>query len=223
MTLEKTVADCVATLEQARNVLRETALELLRTDVGVKGPLVAKMLEESDRIDIVCKGAKQSASKSQRLAGPCMEAGATASAQLLQTPHRKSPNVGTSVVTFPYVFISDGLLYKVGQKERPNPDGTRGTWWKSVSVEEALIIMKSIFSFDGSFRQSDVQEAVIGAKLVSSLPIYRVDIVISALKKIERIRSSKRGFYVVESGTPEEWMADLARLEKRGDLLAAQK
>ena len=152
MTLEKTVADCVATLEQARNVLRETALELLRTDVGVKGPLVAKMLEESDRIDIVCKGAKQSASKSQRLAGPCMEAGATASAQLLQTPHRKSPNVGTSVVTFPYVFISDGLLYKVGQKERPNPDGTRGTWWKSVSVEEALIIMKGILQGGRHYR-----------------------------------------------------------------------
>lgn len=143
------------------------------------------------------------------------------------SPSRTGLSPSKSIIaseSFPLVFIQDNALYKVGEKEKPDPDGTRGTWWKRVSLKEAEEIMGVIAALaPGRYRQSEIRDEVIARGALPTLPIYRVDVVITALLKINALSVPTRGYYSVAGGTPQEWLHVLERYPKRGDLLSAKK
>lgn len=129
MTSDKTITECITVLESARNTLHDTAIELLKADVAIKGSLVAKMLEESDKVEAMCKRVRSLTHSIAQISTSQHDHNDTLDSLRSSKTHgwEKEESDGNSP-TFPYAFISDGLLYKVGQKEKTNPDGTRGTW-----------------------------------------------------------------------------------------------
>lgn len=216
---KRVIDDCSTALGDAQNVLKDAALGLLKTnDAAVKSALVAQIIEASYRLEDVLGKIKQwdIQESSEPVSG------------IASVPQEKSLKKGFSSdysdIDFPISFVWDGSLYKVGRKEKPNPDGTYGTWWKNARINEVSIILNAISAYPGeTFRISDIRESILNQGILSVLPIYRVDVVFTALKNIGRLRPSTRGYYAIKSGAPDEWMREIQALEKRGDLLGSQK
>lgn len=113
------------------------------------------------------------------------------------------------------VFFVDGqdVLFKVGKREQPTERNPY--WWKNVAMSESMDIMQAIARWgELPFKKEDVL-----SKLPKPIPVYRIDIVVTALKASGFLDSPRRGLYRILHGTPKEWSDALRQLPKRNDLV----
>lgn len=199
MENKKRVEECLERLEGAEKALREASVSMIESESDLDYALIEIMLKESANIrrqmDVIKGVIPLMSSSSQH--------------EFSSAFHPSNSGIDDSA--FPICFVYNGFLYKIGLKEKEKG----GYWSKKVSVQEAREIMECIFSMDDDqFKQKDIVR-----KMRKDTPIYRVGIVVDALKQTGYIDSPHRGFYRILKGDPGEWMEDVKMIPERGDLV----
>lgn len=117
---------------------------------------------------------------------------------------------------FPVYFICDGKLFKIAERGAE----TGGLYKKSISIDDAQKIfsaMLDLLSGNDEVSVTDVEFAMGGE------PRYKIQLAISALMHIGRLKKGSRGSYTLVEGarrSVDDWMAALASLRPRPDLIA---
>lgn len=216
----------IRTVEAAEAWLREMAVNSIRQETGYDMNAVISSLQCAEDLKACLSSMRKLYQEMvDRAADEKKEFDNVASLDSSLLGAESETEVGEGENGFPYVFVTDGSLYKIGRKSKPNSDGAYGTWWKSVPIDEARTIMETIYSFGSdSFKQGIVQKETLRRnKKIETLPSYKVDIVFSGLKKTKCIKQRARGTYRVVSGNPTEWIARIKLLPDRSDLMSSSK
>lgn len=201
---------CSTTIREAEAMLRTLSSAYLTSTSNFDELLVSKGLNAS-------RALQQCALDLDRLAKSLQES------RRMQQPTRESnTNKAESKFdreSYPLFFIKDGSLYKIGRKGKADERGVRGIWWKSLDVHEAKEVMDTIMSYGSdSFKLTELKERYDTA-YGKDIPVYRIDIVVTALKRFGYIDTPRRGFYRQNNGDPSIWMEKIRSQPERGDLL----
>lgn len=192
------LADIADALDAQERNLREFAATLITTTPDFDQGVVNAVLKEAETLVGVSRHLRvlHSGEEDDRLF-----LGAAKPGSLVDSLPADGSCNGTAAesLEFPLYFVDQDNIYKVGRSKTKSKG--KNVWWKSVSIDEGLKLMAVIESFGLiPFKQSMILE-------IHKTPEYRVDIVLSALRKFQYIQpSSQRGYYTVCCGNPNEWM-----------------
>lgn len=208
-------------LTRAETIARELSAELIAESARYDTYTVNTLLATSNTLNALIEKLADAPSTATPFASRTSSSKENTPAPNTTTTRPKSVAASSDSDSdkFPIFFTRNNLLYKVGEKERREPSEHPGYWWKSVSLDEATEIMDIIYEYGRNpFRQTDILTS-----LTRPLPSYRIDIVVTSLRKLGFIGTVKRGVYQVDEGSPSSWIDALRHLPERSDLLMNAK